>query len=268
LHWGNNLASLSPLSKALRKTRGGTPRNNSQTESSRAPRSTPSKKTKNTISHPSLFLQAAAPRADRAGFFHTPASLSTGLAASARSLGRLVIDRWCRERERREREREKRKRRGKAVLGERVSEREKKKLFSPQHLMKALLAAPARYSSSVLFSRRNTIFFPRASAFASMVDVPSAGAGGAGGGDRKRARRPRGGRGRTAGTGNGGGGIANGGLGGGAPGAALGLGGAPAHFSSAAVQAGKVGCSKRERDRGSGNSQACESVQSEIDLNG
>lgn len=153
-------------------------------------------------------------------------------------------------------------------MGERVLEREKKKLFSPQHLMKALLAAPARYSSSVLFSRRNTIFLPRASAFASMVDVPSAGAGGAGGGDRKRARRPRGGRGRTAGTGNGGGGIANGGLGGGAPGAALGLGGAPAHFSSAAVQAGKVGCSKRERDRGSGNSRACESVQSEIDLNG
>ena len=128
MHWGDNLASLSPLSKALRKTRGGTPRNNSQTESSRAPRSTPSIKTKKTISHPSLFLQAAAPRADRAGFFHTPASLSTGLAASARSLGRLVIDRWCRERERREREREKRKRRGKEFW-ERECRRERKTIF-------------------------------------------------------------------------------------------------------------------------------------------
>ena len=106
--------------------------------------------------------------------------------------------------------------------------------------MKALLSA--RYSSAVLFSRRSTIFLPRTVAFASMVEGPSAVASGGAGGGKPRARRPRGGRGRTA---NGSGGIA-----GGAPGPAPGLGGAPAHFSTMAVPAGKVrGRWREQRER-------------------
>lgn len=130
MHWGNNLASLSPLSKALRKTRGGTPRNNSQTESSRAPRSTPSKKTKKNNLSPEPLPPGCRSSSRQSRFLpHSRFAehRSRCLGEEPRQAGhRSVVQR---KREEREGEREEKEKRKSSFGRESVGEREKKTIF-------------------------------------------------------------------------------------------------------------------------------------------